>query len=1162
MKRLVLFALCLLPTSTMVLGADSPSYSKQVQPFLNKYCIECHPAKTPDGGFRVDTYKNLMKGGEHGPALVAGKPDQSKMVRMMDKTARPTMPPKGSPQPTADEIKLIRQWIMDGAKDDGGSSKITLPEIAPRQPVHPPITAVCYLGDGKTIATTGRDEVLILDVASGKISAKIGAQSGKVTALAVSRDGKLLAAASGKASQVGEVRLYRVDGTKFELVHTLTGHKDLIADLSFSPDGTRLTSGSYDRLVKVWSTATGKLERDLKDHSDSVYGVVFSPDGRLIASVAADRAVKVWDVATGVRLYTLSEPTDWVYTVAWHPNGKQLAAAGIDKSIRVWEIDRDGGKILHSVFAHEAAVWRIAYSDDGKTLYSLSEDGGLKSWDTVKMVEHKVYDKQSDVPLSLAVRPGHQQLAVGRYDGKLLLLNEATGKIEGEPLPTKQIEKTSGEEQEDKQGALPVLKKLKTMAVQRGVKAMVEVEADNADKAELIVSIPGTTVKGLDTGRYEVTVPKTVPAGVYPLKLKTAAGESASQSLIVDLFAVTAEVEPNDSPRGGQSLTTPASVSGTIDRPGAVDYFTFNASNGDDLGVQVLTTPLGSKLEAVLTLTDAEGKVVAEGTGLLGHRCRGGRYSLGIRDREYRGDPTMTYRVHIGPVPVVTSVWPMGGQRGKMANIGYIGVNLGSLTNESVKVPADAVVGSRLPLPVKLPSGELALGAPSIVVGEYPDVMAQLDQVGELKIDSTGNGRLASPGATETWKFTAKKGERLIVEVHGRRIGSPLDSVIEILDAKGTPVPQAVLRSTARTYTTFRDHDSFGGGIRIEAWTELAMNDYLYCGTELLRIQALPRNPDDDCRFVMRGGRRAGFYGTTPSQHPLGEPMYKVSIHPPGTTFPPNGFPVVNLNYVNDDGGQGMDKDSRISFVPPSDGEYQLRIRDARGQGGADYSYRLTVRKPRPDFSVSFNPQSPNVWKGGAVPVTVTVERKDEFEGEIALQWDNLPKGFGAPASNIPASDENTVVAFFTEKDAVSPTQKTPLKLKATAMIDGKPRTVEAVGQLPKLADAGEISTTTEQSEITVKPGGEVKLTVKIERNDPKFNGRVPLEVQGLPHGVRVLDIGLNGILVLPGQKSRTVTIYCEPWVKEMEHPIVVLAKREGKNTDHAARPVLLKISR
>src|SRR5439155_10904340 len=107
-------------------------------------------------------------------------------------------------------------------------------------------------------------------------------------------------------------------------------------------------------------------------------------------------------------------------------------------------------------------------------------------------------------------------------------------------------------------------------------------------------------------------------------------------------------------------------------------------------------------------------------------------------------------------------------------------------------------------------------------------------------------------------RFTAKKGQRLILEVNARRIGSPLDSTIEVLDENGRPLPRAVLRSLARTYTVFRDHDSQSPGIRIEAWSELAVDDYLLVGGELLRIRALPRNPDDDCQFWSESGQRIG----------------------------------------------------------------------------------------------------------------------------------------------------------------------------------------------------------------------------------------------------------------------------------------------------------------
>src|SRR5207237_5867000 len=138
---------------------------------------------------------------------------------------------------------------------------------------------------------------------------------------------------------------------------------------------------------------------------------------------------------------------------------------------------------------------------------------------------------------------------------------------------------------------------------------------------------------------------------------------------------------------------------------------------------------------------------------------------------------------------------------------------------------------------------------------------------------------------------------------------------------------------------------------------------------------------------------------------------YKVTIHPPGATFPPNGFPVIELPYRNDDGGPGFGKDSRLTFDPPADGDYRVRVGDARGQGGRGYGYRLTVRPPRPDFKVSLSPASPAVWKGGAVPVTVNVERLDVFDGQIDVRLDNLPAGFSAPASNILPADSSTDVA-------------------------------------------------------------------------------------------------------------------------------------------------------
>ena len=105
-----------------------------------------------------------------------------------------------------------------------------------------------------------------------------------------------------------------------------------------------------------------------------------------------------------------------------------------------------------------------------------------------------------------------------------------------------------------------------------------------------------------------------------------------------------------------------------------------------------------------------------------------------------------------------------------------------------------------------------------------------------------------------------------------------------------------------------------------------------------------------------------------------------------------------------------------------------------------------------------------------------------------------------------------------------------------------------------------DIVTKTGQSEVVIVPGRETHLDVAVERRNG-FKGRIPIEVRGLPHGVRVLDIGLNGILITERETTRRFVLYAEPWVTPTAHPIVVLATQEGKKTEHAAPAVILRIA-
>jgi hypothetical protein len=1022
----------------------------------------------------------------------------------------------------------------------------------------PPVTAVAYQADGKLLLAGTHGQVALINPQNGEVVGKIAGQTDRVTALAFNRAGDRLAVASGEPSKSGEIRLYEMKNGSARLLQTLSpAHKDIIYALTFSPDGKLLASAGYDRIIKLWNTETpAAAPRLLQDHSDTIYGLAFHPEGKLLASAAADRAVKVWDVASGKRLFTLSDPTDWVYTVAWSPDGKRLAAAGIDKSIRVWAANAEGGELVHAVFAHTQPVTRIAYSLDSTALFSISEGPNIKRWDAATMKEKLVFPPQSESLLCLALSPDQKQVAVGRFDGALVLFDAGSGKIISQPLPAKPKP--------------PVLLKLGPNAVVRGRTDSVLVEGKNlagvdavsADRPDVkvgIVEVARTTQSDTRLA-VSVNVPADASVGVVNLSLRSPAGNSATRPLFVDRYPAVDEKGAKDSPRIGMMVNVPATLVGSIGRAGDADYFRFVLKAGDEIAVQALTAAIGSKLEPVLELTDANGRPLAESaSGLLGFKCRAaGTYALGIRDKDYRGGADFTYRVSVGRFPLVLGVFPPSVQRGTAQDVELIGVNLGGAKSQAhIVASVDAAPGSKVSVP--LPKfAEPIVGSAQIVVGEFPEMRVDRERC-TIATPATAVGVMRE--GFQTIEFPAKKGERLIVEVEAARLGSPLDSTIDILGPRDQPVLKATLRCVARTFSTFRDNDSAAPGIRLESWNELAIDDYLFVDGELMRIKQLPKGPDDDCQFYQTAGQRFGFLGTTPTHHAMGSPMYKVEIHPPGATFPPNGLPLINLPYRNDDGGPGFGKDSRIFFDPPADGRFRVRIRDARGQGGEQFVYRLTVRPPRPDFAVTFNPMAPAVRKGESITINVTASRLDGYNGPIQVRLDDLTPGFTAAPTFIEPGQTTTAFPLDAAADATIPMNAKPLKLTARATIGDKEIVHEATGALPKILAPGDLVTTTAVQEVTLEPGQSTKLLVRVERRNG-FAGRVPLEVRGLPHGVRVQNIGLNGILITERETQREVVLYAEPWVQPMERPIIVLAVREGTKAEHGAKAVSLKISK
>jgi WD40 repeat protein len=159
-----------------------------------------------------------------------------------------------------------------------------------------------------------------------------------------------------------------------------------VNDITFTPDGQHVASGSIDEVVRVWDVATKATRSKFKGQIDKVSSVAVSPDGKMIASGADDTTVMVWEWESRAVIYTLKGHTRWVNSVVFSPDGTLLASGSMDETVRIWDLGR--GHELAMFEGNSSCVNSVAFSPEGSLLASGSADQIVRLWDILERATH------------------------------------------------------------------------------------------------------------------------------------------------------------------------------------------------------------------------------------------------------------------------------------------------------------------------------------------------------------------------------------------------------------------------------------------------------------------------------------------------------------------------------------------------------------------------------------------------------------------------------------------------------------------------------------------------------------------------------------------------------------------------------------------------------
>jgi hypothetical protein len=663
-----------------------------------------------------------------------------------------------------------------------------------------------------------------------------------------------------------------------------------------------------------------------------------------------------------------------------------------------------------------------------------------------------------------------------------------------------------------------------------------------ADPEQLWFEDGGITVvslTGVDATHAKATIriPADCPLGNHRLRLRTKRGLSELRTFRVGSLPQAAETEPNNAPAATEpavSTATARTITGVV-KGEDVDCFPVRAAAGERIAVAIDGIRLDQEMfDPCIEIVDERGFVLAscDDHPLLGQDAMlavtapaDGTYSIRVRESAYGGNDGCVYLLHVGRFPVPHLAWPPGGAPGAEMEVEWLGDPAGPFRTKIV-LPQQGNHAGLAEVRPERDGVTSPVGVPfrisSVAVSPETEPNNEPTKAGHVKAPANIVGRMDAADDVDWIRVEAPKGSSWRIRGRGRRLGSPIDLVVNIHrddekrekltgndDADGPDSESNVTTPDQGSFLIRVNDHQRRGGSQFVYWIDVEPTE------PGVMVSVPPARSNSQERLVAavpRGNRTAVVFNAsrTGCDEPVqltfdGLPTGVQAIVPPAGGKAPGmvavfeataeAAPATSLTQVavgtiaaGDTAARrvgGLRQVTELVIGQPNNASYRTSV-----------SNRLPVAVVEP-ARIRVDVEQPPVplVRRGKMELRVRITREQGFTGKVTLGFPFKPPGIGAPpAVEVGENDSEAVYPINATADA--PVGEWPVVVTALAVEKDIP--AAWVSSMPFTIRVSEPFIELASEKAVTEPGQEARIVCKVTKPG-SFSGTATVKLMGLP---------------------------------------------------------------